>query len=196
MQFNSAPVNLSGPYRTAIDIAPQVVFRGAKWDDAVKYFAETSFGLTSILDLIARDVDFDRHVNVDFKYQKLRRGQSTCIPGWHVDGSFVTNPRRVGVVQPERYWLFVVGLTGRTQFMTQWQRCGDIDIKRSVAAMHCPDEMVQTIPSHCIARYDSFQIHRGGIAEVDAPRVMLRVTESSVIKPTKFKMERHDDLRM
>ena len=90
---------------------------------------------------------------IDVKVQNLRVGQYTCVAGWHRDT--ITDPR-------VRHHLFVLG-ANRTEFLGA-------------------DGVVFKIPEGEWHSY-GHDLHRGPRCLVSERRVLLRITESDVIRP-------------
>jgi len=128
-----------------------------------------------------------RRVLVDVKMHDLKKGQHTCLPGWHLDGSM--NPEGIEK-KPELHHLFVGSMFCRTQFLDSPL---DIPIdpswtfaERSKKLGALLDDMILsifTIPNCHFVTYDDTFFHRGAQSEGDELRLLVRVTETDVIHP-------------
>jgi len=128
-----------------------------------------------------------KRILVDIKVHDLKRGEFTCVPGWHLDGS--NNPQNLDK-RPEIHHLFVASRFALTEFMDMPL---DISIdpswtfaERSKKLGKLLDEMdipVFTIPNGRYVTYDDSFFHRGKQATGDEIRLLVRVTETDVIEP-------------
>jgi len=126
-------------------------------------------------------------VLVDVKVHDLKKGQHTCLPGWHLDGS---NTPEGFEKRPEVHHLFVASAFALTEFLDtpidipidpSWTFA---DRSRKIGALL--DEMdlpAFTIPNCNFVTYDDTFFHRGAQATGDELRLLVRVTETDVIKP-------------
>lgn len=131
----------------------------------------------------------NRHerVLVDIKVHDLKKGQHTCVPGWHLDGSI--DPDGIKT-KGEVHHLFVASRFCRTLFLDS-----PLDIpvdpswtfaERSKKIGALLDDMILsvfTIPNCRFVTYDDTFFHRGAQSEGDELRLLIRVTETDVIKP-------------
>lgn len=129
-----------------------------------------------------------RNVLVDVKLHELKRGQYACVPGWHLDGSI--NHPEMEDKRPELHHLFVASQFARTEFIDMPFEL-HVDPKwtfaeRSNKIGGILDEMsvpIFTIPNCTFVTYDDTFFHRGAQATGDELRLLIRVTETDVIKP-------------
>lgn len=125
-------------------------------------------------------------VLIDVKVHNLKRGEVACVPGWHLDGSI--NPHGLPK-KPETLTLFVTGLCARTEFVDQPLTMEvderlDFAVMSRVCAQRIPDDVdVWTIPTCQFATYDDSYFHRGSIAHRNERRLLIRTTETDIIKP-------------
>ena len=91
--------------------------------------------------------------SVDVKVQPLSIGETTCLPGWHKDS--VSDPDAL-------HHLFIIG-DNRT-----WFKMCDGEVE---------------LPHGHYATYGSDVDHRGPEVEIVEVRLLVRVTESNVIRP-------------
>lgn len=122
---------------------------------------------------------------VDVKVHDIQPGKYPCLPGWHCDT--VINPFHDS--RPEIHHIFVSGEASLTEFI-EGPVCLQIDETLSDNALlksfrEQLDASVATrrIPSCQIMTYGRFDFHRGTIGQFAQKRLLIRVTESDIIKP-------------
>lgn len=93
-------------------------------------------------------------ISVDIKVQDLIPGKYTCIPGWHSDT--LKDPDPI-------HHLFVIG-ENRTEFLEE-------------------DGSISVIPNATWKSY-GHQKHRGPKVKVPETRILIRITESTTLKPS------------
>jgi hypothetical protein len=122
-----------------------------------------------------------KHVLVDVKVQHLTPEKHSCIPGWHLDGP--ENPLHNSL--PDVHHLFVIG-GGSTEFI-------DEPVTLYVEKEHKQKEIVAKIPDtvkvreieqECFNTFTRFDFHRGILAKKSLTRLLIRVSETDVIRPS------------
>jgi hypothetical protein len=127
-----------------------------------------------------------KRVLIDVKVHDLKRGEVPCVPGWHLDGSI--NPQNLPK-RPETFTLFVTGLCARTEFIDQSLKINVEDswnfatMNRKCARMIPESVDVWTLPSCQFATYGDHYFHRGPVARRDERRLLVRTTETDIIRP-------------
>lgn len=122
-----------------------------------------------------------RYTLVDVKVREHKLGDCTCIPGWHLDS--VTDPRHNS--QPENHIIWTQGEP--TEFLRN-----PIDFPEHFAHFSqvldaIPSDNIFKINSNTIYQYGRFHLHRGPIVQENQRRVLIRITETDVVKPTPYK---------
>lgn len=131
---------------------------------------------------------FGRHsrVLIDIKIHELKQGEVACVPGWHLDGSI--NPNGLPK-EPETFTLFVTGERARTKFLGRpislpvddsWSF---VEMNRRCAKQIPDNHPEWTMPSCTFGTYDDHYFHRGVSAGGDERRLLVRTTETDIIKP-------------
>lgn len=123
-----------------------------------------------------------RHVLVDVKVQNLRPELCSCIPGWHLDGPGLPNhPSR-----PEIHHLFVYG-GAPTEFVCEslLLPCRDWMTPKNFASQVPAWVSARPIVVGTINTFTRFDFHRGVHADRPLTRLLIRVTETDVIRPVK-----------
>lgn len=140
-------------------------------------YNNTSKYVRSILDKIPIQNNH-KSVLVDIKVHTLEIGERPTLPNWHID--CVTNPFDP---RPEEvHHIFVAGKC-LTEFLEE-----DIEIDISpidrIANFnkYCEGQKITTIPNRKIVTYGRFP-HRGAICNIPETRLLIRVTESDILKP-------------
>lgn len=137
--------------------------------------AQSLYENTPIYDIIATldsyvAKDRYKYHNVDVKLHTLKKGETPCIPGWHIDG---------GPDYSGQYVIMVSGVS-KTEFYTQELLVPyDKDMPTSVLCKNInvacgTTDIVQLKPWHTY-KYFNTSIHRGTPATQDGLRLLIRV---------------------
>lgn len=131
---------------------------------------------------------FGKHerILIDVKIHDLTPGTIPCIPGWHLDGSInpEDKPRR-----PETLTLFVTGQHARTKFLADpidlpvEDKWSFAMISRACSRMIPEDHAEWQMPSCTFGTYDDHYFHRGVAATSSEKRLLIRTTETDIIRP-------------
>lgn len=114
-------------------------------------------------------------VVVDLKVVDLKEGETTCIPGWHIDT--VVTPYHDSL--PENHLIFC------TEFGTEFL---NTPVEFNPNMMHFR-EVLETLGEHevftadpgKVYRYSRTHFHRGPKVTRDCRRLLMRITETNVI---------------
>ncbi|MDF1665219.1 MAG: hypothetical protein P1V97_25880 [Planctomycetota bacterium] len=138
-----------------------------------------------------------RHVLLDVKVHDLRPGQYPCLPGWHCDG-FI-DPRQES--RGERHHLFVSGQGALTEFLDRKVELTVPPGLRGKALLHSFRKQLRSlnwdahsIPSCQWVQFGRRDFHRGPRAKRAERRLLIRITESDVLRPNK-RIERYTESR-
>lgn len=131
---------------------------------------------------------FGKHkrVLIDIKIHDLKPVETPCAPGWHLDGSI--NPRNEPK-QPELLTLFVTGEHARTEFLRDpislpvKDGCDFAVMSRSCCRLIPEGYATWQIPSCTFGTYGDHHFHRGTPATGYERRLLVRTTETDIIKP-------------
>lgn len=175
IRFNSklphiTPVTVSGKEM------PDTNYKYAGFDYV---YRNTNDFVRSILDQAPIYGDH-RYVLVDVKVQHLTPEKHSCIPGWHLDGP--ENPLHDS--QPEIHHLFVTG-GGSTEFIAEPVMLEvDPNDKQKDIVARIPDNVaIIEAEQNAFNTFTRFDFHRGILAKELLTRLLIRVTESDVIRP-------------
>lgn len=127
-----------------------------------------------------------RHVVVDVRVVRIERGKRPGIRGWHMDT--VGDPWHAS--RPEVHHLFVSGTASLTEFLAAPT---ELDVPRGLAPhdlMRWLDDELRArepatvrIPSCTLVSYGRLDLHRATPGLADARRLLVRVTETDVLRP-------------
>lgn len=167
------PVVLSHPILRIFESAGWSAFDGQplyKYSD-VRWVLETSTpAIKQLLVSCPYRHGRRRHVVCDVKIGWLAAGQMPCIPHWHTDCTM----DRDHPGSPEIHYLYITGAGSRTQF--RW--CAPDS--HFVAHMR--------IPTDAWVTYSREHEHRCTPATESGYRLLVRVTETDIIKPKNNKI--------
>tara|TARA_Y100001935_G_scaffold232811_1_gene214762 strand:- start:42 stop:644 length:603 start_codon:yes stop_codon:yes gene_type:complete len=162
---------------------PELQFKYASL--AYVYQNTTSY-VQQILDAMPLGNNHKRTV-VDIKVTEIKPGLPPCLPGWHCDS--VIDP--YDETLPEVHHIFVTGGASLTEFIGQ-----PVELNYDSALKHqkllasfrkqidkIENLKVWKIPSCQIATYGRFDFHRGSIGLFSEKRLLIRATETDLIKP-------------
>lgn len=117
-----------------------------------------------------------KFILIDVKHHLLEKGEIPCIPGWHVDG---------GPSVESEYVLCTTG-SSLTEFYTDplalsfdgntRNLCNKLD-------QHIGDNPTMKMSDWQIFRYNNMVPHRGAIAHIAGPRLLIRAMGSDKIPP-------------
>jgi hypothetical protein len=126
-----------------------------------------------------------RFVIVDLRLSWIERGKRPGLLGWHMDT--VSDPAHP--TPPEVHHLFVTGTASLTEFLAEPVRL-DVPLGLSPrATMRAIDSMLEKevatlrVPSCQIVTYGRFHLHRATPGLHEERRMLLRVTETDVLRP-------------
>ena len=125
-----------------------------------------------------------RFISVDVKVHDIEPGRYPCIPGWHTDT--VIDPRSNG--RPEVHTLFVTGFASLTEFIGE-QVCltlpttGNVLLEHFRAEIDAISPQIRKIPSCQLVTYGRYDFHRGSLGLSFEKRLLIRVSETDIIKP-------------
>lgn len=165
------------------DDLPAATFKNAGLE---RVRAETTDYVRRVLDAVALRGQH-RHVVVDVKVTDIEPGRPPCIPGWHCDS--VLDPRHPS--RPEVHHLFVTGSASLTEFV-------DGPVELEIGPARSPQAFlrevnrqleelaprVRSAPSCRLVEYGRFHLHRGALGRGRERRLLVRVTETDLIRPT------------
>lgn len=183
--FNSNPPRLGDVMGQPLDSVLRDVrcFKYADFDYAYKN-CNNSY-VRYVLDHMPIEGLHDR-VLIDIKIHDLQAGDVACVPGWHLDGSI--NPHNLPK-RPETFTLFVTGKHARTEFVEDpiildTEESWNFAIKSQRCGRMIPESRsVITLPSCRFATYGDLDFHRGVPAAEPTKRLLVRTTETDIIKP-------------
>lgn len=124
-----------------------------------------------------------KHIIVDVKFHDLEEGMYPCLPGWHMDCTL--NPWHES--KPEVHHIYVVGATCRTRFLAEdfvlhFPSMVPAQIK---TAMNAVEHKSWKVDEGKVYRYDRFGLHAPSVAESTGKRLLIRITESDLIRPNR-----------
>lgn len=131
---------------------------------------------------------FNKHkrVLIDVKIHDLKPNNVACVPGWHLDGSI--NPKNLPK-RPETFTIFVTGQRALTAFLAEPIKL-DVEeewnfatMSRSCARMVPEDHPAHVISSCQFGTYNDTYFHAGQPATGYERRLLVRTTETDIIKP-------------
>ena len=119
--------------------------------------------------------DPDMNLLLDYKVRDLKEGDTGCpLSFWHLD--VVENPHHQS--KPDRHWIFSTEIG--TEFMTSEIRV-DSNV-RSFKEVEVEDYSSIITKPKTINSYGRFNLHRATPVERDCRRVLIRLTQTEVIK--------------
>jgi hypothetical protein len=127
-----------------------------------------------------------KYTLVDVKFQHIEKNKCPCIYGWHCDS--VIDPFHPS--KPETHHLFVSGKHCLTKFIAE-----PIELvvepentlrnfQKQIEEKY-PSVRIREVPSNTIVSYGRFDFHSGKYAEETEDRLLIRITETDLIRPTK-----------
>ena len=122
-----------------------------------------------------------KHSLVDIKIAQMTAGQWPCVPGWHTDCTLNVNHH----TKPDVHRIIVSGAGCRTRF---------IDEPISIEAREDPYDYIQEqidklmpktidLEENTVYRYERDGLHTCMPAMKDGPRILIRVTETDLVRP-------------
>lgn len=149
-------------------------FKSVSYSKAISTFPEPAVRL---LEQMSQWVE-GKHkaVKVDLKVYDLKAGDYTCIPGWHIDT--VTDPRHDS--RPENHLIYT-NVYG-TDFVTTPIAFSEEKTHFSQVIAEIPEDNYLTATPNSIYQYGRFHLHRGAKVTADCRRVLVRITETDVIR--------------
>lgn len=181
--------------RPGLQIAPPVIdewpvncFKNASFRYA--YDNSNSY-IRRLLNLIKCRADTSRRLLVDVKVHDLERGDIPCFPGWHCDS--VIDPFHDS--RPERHFIYVTGKGCLTEFIGEpVQLC--VPDKPSLRdfrnQLSIKNFSIINLESCRIHEYGRWDFHRGSIAKIKERRLLVRLTETELIRPVNKIREAND----
>jgi len=127
-----------------------------------------------------------KRVLIDVKVHDLKPSNVPCVPGWHLDGS--VNPEGLPK-RPETLTIFVTGCMALTKFLDEPIKLDVTEglnfaaMNRVCARMIPKDHPTHTISSCQFATYNDTYFHTGTAAQGVERRLLVRTTETDIIKP-------------
>lgn len=139
-----------------------------------------------------------KYVVVDVKTHNIKPGYYPCLPGWHCDT--VVDPRHDS--EPEIHHLFVSGTASLTEFIAHPvtldlpELTGGIIMLQSGSLLKSFRKQLEkinpkivSIPSATLVAYGRYDFHRGSKGKFEEKRLLIRVTESDIITPTRHELK-------
>jgi len=127
-----------------------------------------------------------KNVLVDIKIHDIEKGKYPCIPGWHCDT--VVNPLEES--EDEIHHIFVTGYASLTEFISEPISLEVDETKTHQSLLKTFQDQIdlinprfESIPSCRITTYGRRDFHRGAIGKMNDKRLLIRVTESNILKP-------------
>lgn len=118
-----------------------------------------------------------KSIRVDLKVYDLQAGDYTCIPGWHIDT--VTNPRHNSLPENHLIYTNVFG----TEFCATPVEFGEEQTHFNEVVQNLPAESKYLAAKpNSIYQYGRFHLHRGPQVSHACRRVLVRITETDVVK--------------
>lgn len=169
-----------------IKAIPAPNFDAIKDQKSFKY-ADLRFAYKNSTDEIRAIIDQfpieGNHSNViiDIKFHEVTASKFPCLPGWHTDCTL--NPWHE--TRPEVHHIYVVGAGCRTRFLDEdftleYSSLVPAKIKSN---MNKKEHKSWQVKEAHIYRYDRFGLHAPSLAERTEHRLLIRVTESDLIRP-------------
>lgn len=122
-----------------------------------------------------------KRILVDVKVQNLEPSQTSCIPGWHLDGP--GNPLHPS--SKERHHLYIHEEGGETEFIAE---AFYLNISQTMSMKEIVDMIPDGLPVMKVkprrfTSFTRFDFHRGINVAKPMKRLLVRLTETDVIKP-------------
>ena len=149
-------------------------------------YANTTSYVQQVLDAMPLQHKHKRVV-VDVKVTDIKPGSPPCLPGWHCDS--VIDP--YDTTLPEAHHIFVTGNASLTEFIGEPVSLHyDPSLKHQKLLAFFRSQLnefknlkVWKVPSCRITTYGRFDFHRGSIGLFPEKRLLIRATETDLIKP-------------
>ena len=124
-----------------------------------------------------------RSTIVDVKVHYLKKGMFPCLPGWHTDCTL--NPWHE--TKNDVHHIYQVGAECYTRFLAEdftleFDSLVPANIK---SKMNAVEHKSWTLKPEKIYRYDRFGLHAPSVASEDGMRLLIRVTETDLIRPNR-----------
>jgi hypothetical protein len=124
-----------------------------------------------------------RYVVVDVKLHDIIEGQFPCLPGWHMDCTL--NPWHD--TKPDVHHIYVVGAGCRTRFLAEdfTMEFPTVIPAQVKTLMNSVEHKSWKAEEAHVYRYDRFGLHAPSVAESTGKRMLIRVTETDLIRPNR-----------
>lgn len=157
-------------------------FKNADMDYVRKNSNES---IRNLLDQVPLE-NHHRYLCVDIKPIVTDPGQCVCLPGWHLDT--VENPFNSDEL-PERHHIICLLSDDTTEYI-ETPLDLDIDHSDSIKDIRIKIDAVPysvyKAPRDAFVTYGRLNLHRGPVAVTSGQRVLVRVSETNVIKPNRL----------
>lgn len=159
---------------------PILLFKNTLYDYAIK---NTSSYVKEVLSL-APITHKRKNIVVDIKVHDIETGKFPCLPGWHCDtviDPFHESPGEI-------HHIFVTGGSSLTEFISEPVKL-NIPNKTTNALKIMRDQLetkvfdVKSLPSCQFVTYGRWDFHRASAGKYPERRLLVRVTETDIIKP-------------
>lgn len=123
---------------------------------------------------------------VDVKVSDLASGECTCIPGWHCDVTTdLLHPSRDDV-----HHIFVTGRHALTEFVSTQMDIlvgESCPLSEQVRQIEANGYDIWRVPSCTWVTYGRRNYHRGPVSTGAERRLLVRVTETDVVRPSRIR---------
>jgi hypothetical protein len=133
-----------------------------------------------------------RYLAVDIKVHDVEPRRYTCIPGWHCDT--VINPYHQTL--GEIHHIFVSGGAALTEFIGEPVSLEILEGLSGPSLLQALQKQlkdlqfsVQKVPSCQIVTYGRWDFHRASLGLYPEKRLLIRVSETDVIRPSVQKLQ-------
>lgn len=182
--FNKTPLKYGEEFRQPdLEDFPELNFKNAHVNHVLE---NTTDYIRTVIKNI-KLVGGRAHTIVDIKVHDIEPGKHPCLPGWHCDS--VIDPSHP--TEGEIHHIFVTGQASLTEFIGE-PICLCIDSRlqqqqllNSFRNQICNiNPRIIRIPSCTITTYGRLDFHRGSTGLFNEKRLLIRVTETDLIRPT------------
>lgn len=171
IKFNSTLPKNEGELK--IPLVLHNSFKYASLDYAYKH---TTDEIRHLIDNITLKCN-RKNVLIDIKFHSLDEGEYPAIPGWHIDCT--NNPLHDSRADIHHIWVHGSCLT---EFLKD-SIILDVDGVTDFNSKIPPNTDIFSIKPQTVYTYGRFHIHRAAKSTINQDRLLVRITETDIIRP-------------
>lgn len=162
------------------ELESQLSFKYSSYNFALQNSTE---GVRKIINSVRLSGEY-KYTVVDVKVVSLKKGEFPCLPGWHTDCTLDPHHK----TKPETHHIYIYGADCRTRFLADPLSIdlSNKNLKKEICTSVEKQELKEiSIEEGYIYRYNRFSIHAPSQAGKSGTRLLVRVTETDLIRPVR-----------